>query len=408
MSKPSLLRKIFPPKLIACELGPNYTRRDALGWWLNPARPEEYLADFVDLGGAHYWVDSGRTGLTLLLRSLQMPGERVMLQGYSCVVVPNAVRAAGMRPVVVDVEPNGFNLDLDVVEAQAQAGVRVLIVQHTYGIPVDMDRLMRIVKEYNLILIEDMAHALGNRWRGRLLGTFGYGAVYSFGRDKVVSSGTGGLVVLHEKAGEKSLGVEYNRLPAMSGLRVFRQLYYLVMVTLLVRPLYHWQIGKALLFVSQKLALIGPVFTEEEKTGTATLPRASRYSPLLKKLLVSQLRRLSTVQSHRLGLVTRYNAAFGTAYEQPLLRYPLVLTPEQSLRVRQALRRGGILVGTWYREVFIPTATAARELGITEADLPSVRRLLESGVLNLPTHTNATGRDARKILEIVEDTIDSN
>ena len=397
MSKSFLSRVSWPPKLLACELGPNYTARDAWGWWLNSSRPEDYLGDAVDFGVGHWWVDSGRTGLAILLRSLARPGGKVMLQGYSCVVVPNAVRASGMYPVVIDIEADGFNIDLTVVEEQARAGVKVLVVQHTYGLPVDMDRLTAIVEKYDLILIEDMAHALGNRWRGRLLGSFGYGAVYSFGRDKVVSSGTGGLVVLHDKSGGERLERVYMELPSMSPWRVGQQLYYLVVVTLLVRPLYHWQIGKAILALSQKLRLIGPVFAPEERTGTKRLPGASRYSVILKRILTGQCKRLSVMQAHRLGLVTRYNAVFGTNYEQPLLRYPLAV--EDARAVQRKLRSAGVLAGTWYQEVFIPTSSAAQELGIGPRDLPQVRRRTDNVVLNLPTHVNVTGKDAKLIID---------
>lgn len=403
MSKFPSFPSRLPAKLLACEIGPNYIPKDALGWWLNSANTEKHCQEYLSLGHAHWWVDSGRTGLTLLLSALNLPGERVLLQGYSCVVVPNAVRAAGMRPVVIDIEPNGFNLDLDVVEQQARTGVRVVVVQHTYGIAVDMERLSRLRVKYDLLLIEDMAHALGNRFNGRLLGTFGFGAVYSFGRDKVVSSGTGGLVVINQDTPEVRAKLEnsWQKLPRMSRKRVFAQIYYLIVVTLLVRPFYHWQAGKVILLLSQKCGLIDPVFTRAERVGSAQTHRASQYSFFLKKILTGQFKRLSKTQAHRLGLVSRYNAAFGTDYTYPLLRYPLVTT--QSEKIARKLRRQGAIVGTWYQKVFIPSDEAVWSLGIAKQDLPEIRKTVFRKVLNLPTHANIRGQDAQKIITTIID-----
>jgi perosamine synthetase len=392
MSK--FLTNFLPPKLVSCELGPNYTWKDLTTWWYRSSHIEQTLKSHVDLGLEYYWVDSGRTGLALLLTSLGLSGD-VMIQAYSCVVVPNSVLQAGMTPIVIDVEKDGYNIDLKQVEERITEQTKVLIIQHTYGIPVDMDKVMKIVSNHNLILIEDMAHALGNSWNGKLLGSYGHGAVYSFGRDKVVSCGTGGLIVINRTV-ENNLNQLYSELKPMNFWRVFQQIYYMYITVLFVRPLYHWQLGKVILKVSQMLKLIDGVFTTEEMVGTKKLQKSSTLPLFLKKILSGQFLRLTETRKHRLELQKIY----GSLYDQPLIRYPF--QTNDSDYIKRKARKKGYILGTWYQKLFIPRNDILNKLTLDTRSLKNANYLLKAKILNLPTNTNCSISDAQKLIDIIK------
>ena len=140
----------------------------------------------------------GRVALHAILMAAGIgPGDQVLLPGYTCVVVPNAINYTGAKPVYLDIEARNFNLDCDRLEEGigrqwSPERAKALIAQHTYGIPADMDRLMDFARKHNLLLIEDSCHAIGARWSDREVGSLGDAAFFSSQWSKPVTTGLGG------------------------------------------------------------------------------------------------------------------------------------------------------------------------------------------------------------------------
>ena len=120
------------------------------------------------------------------------------MQAFTCNAVPNPVLWAGLKPVYVDCDEKTFNIDKEDLKKKITPRSRVLIVQHTFGLPADMDAISEICRKNNLILIEDCAHSLGAEYKNKKVGTFGKAAFFSFSRDKVISSVYGGMAVTED------------------------------------------------------------------------------------------------------------------------------------------------------------------------------------------------------------------
>ena len=117
---------------------------------------------------------SGRESLLALLRALKLQtGEEVIVQGYTCVVVPNAIHAAGMVCVYADIDRETLNLNIEAVEAAITPKTRAIICQHTFGIPADTAKLRDICDRHSLILIEDCAHVLPDEKGPQAIGKLG-------------------------------------------------------------------------------------------------------------------------------------------------------------------------------------------------------------------------------------------
>ncbi|MEK9149797.1 MAG: DegT/DnrJ/EryC1/StrS family aminotransferase, partial [Candidatus Desantisbacteria bacterium] len=144
-----------------------------------------------------FW--KGRVALYAILKALGIgEGDEVLVEGFTCVVVPNAVIFAGAKPVYVPPDPKTYNMDISQIESKITSKTKAIIVQHTFGLPSDMDSTLDIAKRHNLRVIEDCAPALGADYKGRKVGTFGDAAFFSSQWSKVISTGLGGVAVTND------------------------------------------------------------------------------------------------------------------------------------------------------------------------------------------------------------------
>lgn len=156
---------------------------------------EERFAAYV---GAKYAVAtaSGTAALHLALRLLGLgPGDEVIVPALTFIATINPVVYVGATPVVVDVDPQTWNIDPEEVEKAVTSRTRAIIPVHLYGNPADMDRLTGIARRYGLFVVEDAAEAVGATYKGRHVGTFGDIGIFSFNGNKIITTGGGGMLV---------------------------------------------------------------------------------------------------------------------------------------------------------------------------------------------------------------------
>lgn len=162
-------------------------------------------------------LGAGRMALYLLLKCLDLePETEVILPGYTCVVMPNAVRFAGCRPRYVDIRLSDFNMDPNALESAITPKTRVVLMQHTFGIPADVTTIQNICRHHNLFLIEDGAHALGAMYGGKRIGCWGDAALFSTETSKMISTDKGGLLVTSNSTLAARIRPLYDSLPIRS------------------------------------------------------------------------------------------------------------------------------------------------------------------------------------------------
>lgn len=144
-------------------------------------------------------TSSGTTALHLALLAAGVgPGDEVITSSFSFVAPANAIVYTGATPVFADIEPHTFNLDPVAVERAVTARTKALLVVHLYGRPCDMTALCAVAARHGLRVIEDCAQAIGARWQGRSVGSFGLGA-FSLYATKNVTSGEGGMLTTDDE-----------------------------------------------------------------------------------------------------------------------------------------------------------------------------------------------------------------
>lgn len=159
--------------------------------------------------------DSGRTSLFMALQALDLDrGDEVIVPAYTCGIVFEAVLRAGLTPVLVDVNPETFNIDPALVPRSITPKTRGIIAVHLFGRACQMDEIMEIANEQDLYVIEDVAQALGSEHKGEKVGSFGDMTVLSFGSgNKSLSAGGGGAVAVKNNVLLKELSKLHHMLP---------------------------------------------------------------------------------------------------------------------------------------------------------------------------------------------------
>ena len=126
------------------------------------------------------------------------PNDEVIIPSFTYVSTANAFAKQGAKIVFADSKPNSPNIDEHKIEQLITKNTKAIIVVHYAGISVDMDKILSIVKKYNLYLIEDAAQAINSFYKGKALGSFGNLATFSFHETKNIQCGEGGLLVVND------------------------------------------------------------------------------------------------------------------------------------------------------------------------------------------------------------------
>ena len=125
------------------------------------------------------------------------PGDEVVIPSFTFVSTVNAFVLRGARPVFADIRQDTLNLDESRLESLITPQTRAIVVVHYAGVGCEMDAIMRIADHHGITVIEDNAHGLFGKYRGRNLGTFGQMATLSFHETKNITCGEGGALVIN-------------------------------------------------------------------------------------------------------------------------------------------------------------------------------------------------------------------
>jgi len=168
--------------------------------WISSDGPfvSKFEAKFAAKTGRKYGiaVSNGTAALDIAVQSLGIgPGDEIILPAFTIISCITQIIRSGATPVLVDSDPQTWNMDVDQIEGKISKRTKAIMVVHTYGLPVDMDPILSIVKKYNLKVIEDAAEMHGQAYRGKPCGSFGDISIFSFYANKHITTGEGGMLV---------------------------------------------------------------------------------------------------------------------------------------------------------------------------------------------------------------------
>ncbi len=145
-------------------------------------------------------VSNGTAALQLAFESLNIKkNAEVILPSFTIISCILPVIRCGAKPVLVDSDPLTWNMDVNEVEKKITSKTKAIIAPHIYGMPIDMDPLIKIAKKYNLKIVEDAAEVLGLKYKNKQCGSFGDVSTFSFYANKHITTGEGGMIVTNDK-----------------------------------------------------------------------------------------------------------------------------------------------------------------------------------------------------------------
>jgi perosamine synthetase len=155
---------------------------------------EENLASSIGVNHAAA-VNSGTAALHLSLLSLGAgEGSEVIIPSYVCTALLNAIHYVRATPVIVDIDPDTYNIDVRCIPKAITDRTRAIIVPHMFGLPADIDSIVSL----GIPVIEDCAHSIGARYKDRYAGAFGALSIFSFYATKMLGAGEGGMVLSND------------------------------------------------------------------------------------------------------------------------------------------------------------------------------------------------------------------
>jgi len=335
-------------------------------------------------------------------------GDEVLLQAFTCNAVPNPIIWDGFKPIYVDCDEKTFNMDIDNLKRKITDKSRALIVQHTFGLPAEMDEIIEICRQNGLILIEDCAHSLGAEYKGKKVGTFGKTAFFSFSRDKVISSVYGGMVATSDDELAKKISDYQRKIGCPSYPWIFQQLLHPVLMNWIILPSYKI-FGKYLLVLFQWFHILSKAVHWKEKRGRKPGYFPKRMPAALAVLALNQFKKLERFNNYRKEIADFYRQGLEKlSFNEKKLSFQLPLDSEQIYlrftikhqKAHEIIKKAwqnNLLIGDWYTNPVAPYDTKLDKIGYTPGSCPNAEKLSKI-TLNLPTHINISKEDAQKII----------
>ncbi len=358
-----------------------------------------------------YYFFRGRVAEHAIIQALGIgPGDEVAIQAFTCVAVPAPIFMAGAKPIYVDIDPGTYNLDAQRLEASLTPNTRAVIVQHTFGIPADMDAVLKVARRHGLAVIEDCCHTYASSYRGATVGSFGEAAFFSHRWGKPIVLGAGGRAVVR---GEQ-LCAAFQKVCASSRptsvaktMRIVVE--YLAHETLL-KPSMFW-LARDIFRRLSRNGLVMPTFDEKEMEGLMS-DAGKRIPDLHRRWLTRYLCKLNENTEFRRSVADQYRRVLrdlgaqtcdlDERFDPVFLRYPLLV--ENKRDVLQKARERGIELGDWFVSAVHPLSAAddLKRIGYEIGSCP-VAESVSRTIVTLPIDHRIRAPYIKKTIEFLKE-----
>lgn len=332
----------------------------------------------------------GRVALAEILKALGIGhGDEVALQAFTCLAMPEGILATGAKPCWIDIEHGGVNMDPKSLEERLSDGVKAVVVQHTFGIPAQLDLLVEICERRGIPLIEDCCHTYASRFAGRLVGEFGVGAFYSFEWGKPLVAGIGGSAVLNDDALDQKVKSAYTGFVSPGKKSEAKIGVQYAGYSVLYSPKRFWMVRD----IFQKLSSSGAVEGNYNPSGEIAADFGLRMASSCRKRLEKQIAKATIIEERARGIAEFYKASLvGSPVLKPVFvpeladpvyaRFPLISAFKKEI-LDQA-RAHNIEIAEWYSTAVHPLGSADwKAIGLEPGSCPHAEQRA-SEIISLP------------------------
>lgn len=322
------------------------------------------------------FTSDGRNAIFLALKTIGLKrNDEILIPGYVCDAVREAIKPV-CKPVYVDINSRTFNIDAKEIEANITKNTKAILVAHLYGNPCEMKQIMDIANDRNLIIIEDVAQALNGKYNGKILGSFGDFAMFSFRFTKDITSFRGGALLANEK-----INVD---LKSDSLFKTFFSLF----VTLAAMK--QIKMTPAMVYAPLKKHILFPFFKESASKFDVSEKTLSNYQC---HLLYQQLKKLDGIIEKRRANAKYYSKELEDVVVVPKetkpgehTYYRYTIQSDRRDKLHDYLLKHGIEADKMYDYYLAPLPNSI---------------LASKNNLNIPVHHELTKENLEKVVEAI-------
>ncbi len=360
---------------------------------------ERRFAELVGSGEAISYA-AARMGFYDLMRLQGISkGDEVILLGATCAVMVNAVLRIGATPIFADIDPETFGSTSEAIAACITPQSRMIVAQHSFGIPCNIEPIVKLAKEKNLFLLEDCALTLGSKLNGISVGNFGDAALFSTDHSKPLNTLTGGLLYTQNRDLAQSLRLLQANCADLSAERQNALWRRLLLEARYCVPTRYGRMGLIDLLSTLKKKIIhaeGDFLADDfGATPTTTYPYPAKLPAFLAAVGLIEVNRWPKVSMDRKITLQRLIEAIGQyasgsylpdAYKNPALEIiPLrfAWAEPQGGKIRNSIRKFIHVPWTWFMVPIIATKEPLENLCYFSGTCPISDRIGKN-MVNIP------------------------
>lgn len=351
-----------------------------------------------------YW--KGRVALYTLLKAAGTgPGDEVILPGFTCVVVANAILYLGATPVYADVETDTLQPAAQTIRSLVTERTKAIILQNTFGLSADLDTLVPWARSKGILTLEDCTHGFGGTFQGRPNGTFCDASFFSTQWNKPFSTGIGGFACVTDPMLRNEVEKACRELAHPSAADEFILRTLLLTRRHLLTPATFYTLRNFYRLLSRMGLTIGSSSGGELEDPGMPPGYFKGMGKVQMREGFEALQSLETVLARRKSngtLFTAFLSGHGKYHVDPayhanhsFLKYPVLVSDRTAMET--AARKAGIELGDWFISPLHPVERHFEKWGLDPASVP-VSHHLSRQMMNLPTET----RDPNRVTDFLE------
>lgn len=356
-----------------------------------------------------YW--KGRVALYAILKAMNIKkGDELILPGFTCVVVPNAIKYLGATPVYVDIDRETLCPKLENIENAINPNTKAIICQNTFGLSHNVDKIVSIAEKHNLFTIEDCAHGFGGIYNGIPNGKFCDAAFFSTQWNKPFSTGVGGFALINNTNLIKKIEKINQELITPS----FKDRFILKALLIAKRNLLNSKNYYALVRLYRKLSKYNLVVGSSEGKETETSERPEKYFKAMSQTQISHgIKEIDNIEklvglrkknardyTEFLKKHSKYHVSERLFDNHSFLKYPILVENRDTFE--SIAVKNNIELGDWFCSPIHPVKDP-QIFNNWDLDLINLKNAsdISKKVINLPTDVN----DSKIILNFLYDNL---
>lgn len=350
-----------------------------------------------------FW--KGRVALYAILRSLGVgEGDEVIVPGFTCVVVPNAVIYANAKPVYADIDPETYTVTKDAIEPLVTSKTKAIVTQNTFGLSTDLDPIIEMASKRGIEVIDDCAHGFGGRYKNRPNGVTTRTSFFSTQWNKPISTGIGGFAVTSDEEVANSLSNLEKQSTKPTGLDVLiLRAMYMARRTLVGKEtywsalkLYRWLSARGLVIgSSQSIEVDSPVMPKDYFKGISRFQAEIGAREIMEFDRTKKFRKTVAVEYDETMARMGKSISVQPDYADHLfLKYP-VRVKNRAAMMKEAIGHR-VRLGDWFLSPLHPVEKDLSPWYYRKGSCP-VAEELSNQVINLPTDCDMSTTEIERV-----------